>query len=158
MPEAAVAVSSVTPAASESPTRSAIRRGPWLVFDSIPSVVEISGERFRVHENGGGLVAMTATVARTVYVAKNARIRDRAIVVGAVRLFDQSVVEEGAIVADSCTLRGDSSVGGEAVVRGGVTLAGRARIDGDARVSGGVHLQYFAHISRGVFSGGMTVN
>jgi acyl-[acyl carrier protein]--UDP-N-acetylglucosamine O-acyltransferase len=56
------------------------------------------------------------------------------------------------------TLRDDASIGGDAIVRGQVTLAHHARVDGDARVNGGVLLQHFAHISRGVLSGGMTVN
>ncbi|MFT4259496.1 MAG: hypothetical protein QM568_07720 [Microbacterium sp.] len=118
----------------------------------------IGDQRFHVHRHGGGLVSLLAVVAPTVYVAPGAMIKDRAIVVGSVRLFDRSVIEGTAIVADMGTLRDNAAVGGEAIVRGQVTLAHHARVDGDARVNGGVFLQHFAHISRGVLSGGMTVN
>jgi len=122
------------------------------------SIVQVGGQRFRVHEYGGGLINLYATVASTVYVGPHAMIKDRAIVVGSVRLFDRATIEGNAIVADSCTLREDACIGGQAIVRGQVTLAHHARIDGDARVNGGVLLQHFAHISRGVLSGGMTVS
>lgn len=130
---------------------------PWrepFVSESI----RIGDQQFRVHEHGGGLVSVYAVVAPSVYVGPQAMVKDRAIVVGSVRLFDRSMIEGTATVADSCTLREHSSVGGDALVRGQVNLAHNARIDGDARVNGGVLLQHFAHISRGVLSGGMTIN
>ena len=126
------------------------------VFDE--AFVEVAGEKYREHPNGGGLVAVSATVAPNVYVGPHAMVKDRAIVVGSVRLFDRSIVEGASIVADMGTLRDDASIGGDAIVRGQVTLAHHARVDGDARVNGGVLLQHFAYISRGVLSGGMTVN
>jgi UDP-3-O-[3-hydroxymyristoyl] glucosamine N-acyltransferase len=130
---------------------------PWRVpFGA--DMVHIGGQSFRAHESGGGLVSLRAVVAPSVYVGPNAMIKGGAIVVGSVRLFDRSVIEDTAIVADMCTLRDDACIGGEAIVRGQVTLAHHSRIDGDARVNGGVLLQHFAHISRGVLSGGMTVN
>lgn len=130
----------------------------WTPSIADIDLVDVAGVKYRVHEKGGGLVALTARVEPDVYVDKGAMVKDRAIVVGGVRLFDRAVIEGDGIVADSCTLRGGSSVGGEAIVRGNVTLAHSARIDGDARVTGGVQLQHFAHISRGTLSGGMTVN
>lgn len=130
---------------------------PWrLPFDEMH--VRVADQQYRIHDNGGGLVSLTATVAPSVYVAEGAMIKDHAVVVGTVRLFDRSVIEGRAMVADMCTLRDNSCIGGDAVVRGQVTLAHHARIDGDARVNGGVLLQHFAHISRGSLSGGMTVN
>lgn len=130
---------------------------PWhLPFHTV--AVTIGGERYYPHQNGGGLVSVRAVVAPGVYVGPYAMIKDSAIVVGSVRLFDHSKIEGAAVVADMATLRDHASVGGEALVRGQVTLAHHARIDGDARVNGGVLLQHFAHISRGVLSGGMTVN
>lgn len=120
--------------------------------------VRVGDQQFRVHENGGGLVSLRAVVAPSVFVGSNAMIKDQAVVVGSVRLFDRSMIEGHAVVADTCTLRDNSCISGEAIVRGQVTLAHNARIDGDARVNGGVLLQHFAHISRGVLSGGMTVN
>jgi len=134
------------------------RRGAWRLQNDEPAVISIGNERFRVHPHGGGLVSLTAFVTPGVFVGPHASVKGRAIVVGAVRLFDRSVVEGSAIVGDSCTLREESSIGGEAVVRRQVTLTGHARIDGDARVNGGVLLQYYAHISRGVLSGAMTIS
>lgn len=121
-------------------------------------VIELDGERYLRHRNGGGLIAVIAIVGRGVYVAPRAIIRGRAVVVGAVRLFDEAVVEESAIVAGCCTLRNHASVGGEAVLRGNVLLADVARVDGVARVSGSVKLRHFAHVSNGTFSGGITIS
>lgn len=121
-------------------------------------LLRVGDQQFRVHRHGGGLVSVTAVVAPSVRVAPNAIVRDYAIVVGAVRLFGQSVIEGNAVVSGGATLRDRACIGGEAIVRGQVNLAHHARIDGDARVNGGVLLQHYAHISRGVLSGGMTVN
>lgn len=121
------------------------------------NLIEPGDSRYRVHPNGGGLVALTAHVGDHVFLDKHAVVRDRAIVVGAVRLFGYSVIEGNAIVADYCTLRGRSSVGGEAVVRGRVTLSHDARIDGTARVSGSVVVQHFGHVKQGSFAGTLTV-
>ncbi|SIS17753.1 hypothetical protein SAMN05880568_3289 [Microbacterium sp. RURRCA19A] len=130
---------------------------PWTIpFDD--AHVCVGDQQYRVHVHGGGLVGRHAVVAPSVFVGPNAMVKDRAIVVGSVRLFDRSVIEGTALVADSVTLRENASIGGEALVRGQASLAHHARIDGDARVNGGVLLQHYAHISRGVLSGGMTVN
>lgn len=102
------------------------RNGPWAIYRD-EDTVDIRTEQYRTHQNEGGLVGLTAHVAASVYVAPKAIIKDRAIVVGSVRLFDRAVIEDSAVVADSCTLRGDSSVGGEAILRGSVQLSHEAR-------------------------------
>jgi hypothetical protein len=132
------------------------RTGPWTIHRD-HEIVDVRTEHYRIHQNGGGLVALTAHVAPSVYVAPRAIVKDRAIVVGSVRLFDRAVIEDQAVVADACTLRGDSSVGGEAILRGSVQLNHEARVDGTARLSGGLQLQYFARVSQGTLAGGMTV-
>lgn len=132
------------------------RSGPWTIYRD-EDIVDVRTEHYRIHQNGGGLVALTAHVADSVYVAPRATIKDRAIVVGSVRLFDRAVIEDQAVVADACTLRGESSVGGEAILRGSVQLSHEARADGNARLSGGLHLQHFARVSQGTLAGGMTV-
>lgn len=144
------------PGAVDSDTAHQLQQSWSNPFDD--DRVDVGGQQFRLHKNGGGLVSVHAVVAPSIYVASGAMIKDHAIVVGSVRLFDRSVIEGTAIVADMCTLRDNSSIGGEAIIRGQVALAHHARVDGDARVNGGVLLQHFAHISRGVLSGGMTVN
>lgn len=132
------------------------RSGPWTIYRG-EDIVDVRTEQYRIHQNGGGLVALTAHVAASVYVAPKAIIKDHAIVVGSVRLFDRAVIEDSAVVGDACTLRGDSSVGGEAILRGSVQLNHEARVDGNARLSGGLQLQYFARVSQGTLAGGMTV-
>lgn len=120
-------------------------------------MIVIDGVRYRQHQLGGGLVAVTAYVAPGVRVAPQAIVRGHAVVVGAVRLFGRVVVEENAVVTGSCTLRDDASVGGDAIVRGSVTLADHARADGYVRLGGSVKLRHFAHVSAGIITGGMTI-
>ena len=83
----------------------------WRPEEAEAEIIEFDGDRYWKHHNGGGLVALTAIVGHGVHVAPRAMIRGRAVVVGAVRLFDEAVVEESAIVAGCCTLRNRSSVG-----------------------------------------------
>lgn len=120
--------------------------------------VEVDGILYRKHRLGGGLVAHTATVGPRVYVAPRAMIRGRSVVLDAVRLFDEAIVEESAIVVGCCTLHNSASIGGEAVLRGSVSLADRARVDGIARLSGSLKLKYFAHVSSGNIGGGITIS
>jgi UDP-3-O-[3-hydroxymyristoyl] glucosamine N-acyltransferase len=130
---------------------------PRTVWNTDAQIVEVDGIRYRVHEKGGGLVALTATVGADVFVAPGATVRDFAVVIGMARLFDESTVEGHAVVADYCTLHDQARVGQNATLRGSVTMAGKSCADGTARLSGGVQLRYLAHVSDGVYTGGISI-
>lgn len=92
------------------------------------------------HSNGGGLVASTATVEPSVYVAPNAIVKGNAKVTGNVKLLDYAVVEGSAQVADNAVIAGYGMVAENAVVSGNArvddcaSVMGRANISGNAKV------------------------
>lgn len=127
------------------------------LFADYDDAVEIDGQRYRPHSNGGGLVAVTAFVGAYVYVEKTAMVKDSAVVVGGVRILDRAIVEGQAAIADRCQLSHDSRVGGFATLTGSVTLRRHARASGIARLEGGVRLDYYAHVVRGHLTGTLLV-
>lgn len=92
------------------------------------------------HPNGGGLVASTAKVDATVYVAPDAVVKGSAKVTGNVRLLDHAVVEGSAVVSDNAVIAGYGMVAENAVVSGNARVddcglvMGRAKISGNAKV------------------------
>ena len=138
-------------------TRTPVLQG-WTLSQNEPDVISIDGTASRPHPYGWGLVALTAFVSADVHVGPNAIVRDRAVVVGGVRLFDEAIVEQNAVVAGMCTLRDRARVGGDAVLRDNVTMHDAAHADGLVRISGSVKLRYFAHVSIGNITGGITIS
>ena len=63
----------------------------------------------RIHANGGGWVANTATVASTVYVGPKAIVRGNSIISGNVRI-DGTAWVEGATVRDNVVIDGNANV------------------------------------------------
>ena len=55
--------------------------------------------RYRRHDNGGGLVAQTASVDPSAYVAETAWVDPGALVSGGVRVGAHVWIEAGAVVA-----------------------------------------------------------
>jgi acyl-[acyl carrier protein]--UDP-N-acetylglucosamine O-acyltransferase len=104
------------------------------------------GALFATHPNGGGLVAITATVQPSVFVAPHARVGGYATVRDYVRLLDRAVIEDHADVSGRCTLRGDARVFGEAVLEDHVVLVRNASVGDRARLGGSLHIGYFAYI------------
>lgn len=92
------------------------------------------------HPNGGGLVASTANVDSSVYVAPNAIVKGSATVSGNVKILDHAVVEGSARVSDSAVISGYAIVAENAVVSGNARVddyagvMGRANISGNAKV------------------------
>ncbi|MCH5187201.1 MAG: hypothetical protein J1F63_02265 [Oscillospiraceae bacterium] len=84
----------------------------------------------RLHENGGGFVALTANVAETAYVGPDAQVLGRATV------SDNAVIDGNAIVSEYATVSGNAYVGGNAVVMGAATVSGNARVTESALVYG----------------------
>ena len=113
------------------------------------------GQKTIIHENGGGKVATTASVAPSVYVSADRAVCGRAVVSGPTRLTN-SVVNDAANISGQSTLTGatmngtsavsDSTVsqsvlnGGSKVSRSQVmssTLNGQAAVE-NASVTGSV--------------------
>ena len=108
-------------------------------------LVEIDGAWYQRHQNGGGLVAITARVAATAYLDSKAMVKDHAVVAGNVRLFHQSVAECHALLLGMSTLRDNSRVGGRAVVRD-VTMKDNGYVGGSSRLDGNIRIEQSARI------------
>ena len=95
---------------------------------------------YNPHPNGGGLVASTAKVDSSVYVAPGAVVKGDAVVTGNVRILDHAVVEGSAKVSDNAVIAGYGMVAENAVVSGNARVddcglvMGRANISGNAKV------------------------
>ena len=115
--------------------------------DSYPheELIEIDGAWYYRHDNGGGLVAITARVAASAYVGRTAMVRDFAVVGSNVRLFQQSVAEGRALLLGMTTLRDNATVGDRAVVRG-VTMKDNAYVGGRSRLDGNIRVEQTARV------------
>lgn len=76
----------------------------------------------RIHPNGGGFVASTASVDDSVYVGKNAQV------------LGYATVTENAVIDGYATVTGSAAVSGNAVVTGHAVVAERAQIKDNAIV------------------------
>jgi carbonic anhydrase/acetyltransferase-like protein (isoleucine patch superfamily) len=106
------------------------------------------------HQNGGGWVANTATVASSAYVGPDAAVFQQATVKDAASIDGTAWVLGQAVVTDNARIRGDAEVSGEArvegdalisgssyvtdraVVRDHAVVSGNARVDEDSVVGG----------------------
>ncbi|MEM0373965.1 MAG: DUF6055 domain-containing protein, partial [Sulfolobales archaeon] len=124
----------------------------------------------RVHSNGGGWVANTATVASTVYVSSTAVVLGSSNISGNVRIegwvwVENATIRDNVIVKDNARIRGGTysqnavisenaicyncTVSGSAILKGnmfswGGNFSGTAVVGGDAEISSassGVYLQ-----------------
>src|SRR3989338_7474305 len=86
------------------------------------TIVEIHGVKYHRHENGGGLVAETATVDPTEYVGPNAWVHDRAQVLDLVRIEDKAEVRGNTRVTARAKVCGSSIVDDTAQIGGSVEI------------------------------------
>lgn len=100
----------------------------------------------RIHANGGGFVAHTATVASTAYVGPNARVLGSARVLNAARVEDYAVVTESATVQNNAVVSGHALVRGSANVRDNARIRDRADIH-NATVRDNAKVQGYANVS-----------
>ncbi len=77
---------------------------------------------YKLHPNGGGRVAFTATVADTAYVGKNA------VIMGRAKVLDNAVIDGYAIVGGNCEVSGNAYVGDYAVLFDRVKVSDNARV------------------------------
>ncbi len=82
------------------------------------------------HSNGGGLVASSAKVDSSVYVAPDAVVMGSAKISGNVR------IEDHAVVQDSAQISGNAVISGYAVIAENAVISENARVDDYAMVMG----------------------
>jgi len=82
------------------------------------------------HENGGGWVKKTASVAATAYVGPSTIISGRA------RVLDFAQIRDDAVVTGDAVVAGHALVGGAAHVGGWAKIVGTARVLGQVQVAG----------------------
>lgn len=99
-------------------------------------VVVLDGETYYRFPNGGGLVALTASVSPYAHVAAGALVRGFAVLTTSARLFDNTVVEDHAFVGSMVTLRGKARAGGRAVITDGVILRDESYVGGSTYLRG----------------------
>lgn len=120
----------------------------------------------RIHENGGGVVALSADVDPSVYVSSGckvwgkAQIRGKVRLVGNVEVFGADLaggisvlIEDEALIAGCVRITGAVLIRDKAEIRDNVRLSGcvqvlhRARIFGDAVLDGDVQVMEAAFIT-----------
>ena len=90
----------------------------------------------RIHANGGGFVANTATVADSVYVGRDAKVLGYASVSGNARIDGHAVVTDSANVSGNAVVTGHAVIAERAQIRDDAIVADYAGVMGDAVVSG----------------------
>jgi acyl-[acyl carrier protein]--UDP-N-acetylglucosamine O-acyltransferase len=98
------------------------------------------------HANGGGLVALTARVESTVFVAETAAVLGHAVVRGDVRVEDQAVIQDNARVTGRTRLRHESRVGDDALLEGRILMQRHSMVGGRAHLRGMISMDYHAYV------------
>lgn len=102
----------------------------------------------RVHPNGGGIVALTADVAPTVYIGAGCTVSGGAKVCGHARIVGRVQIN-GDISADgvSVLIEDHAIVAGSAKISGKVLIRDRAEVRDNAQLSGAVAVMHRAHVA-----------
>jgi len=82
-----------------------------------------------VHKNGGGKVAITATVSESAFVSPDSSVCGHAVISGPVRLLNGTVVNGNANISGQSTVD-QSTINGSAMVAGGSVT--RSTLNGSA--------------------------
>lgn len=126
-----------------------IYRFPWEIrivgakpagYNSDPNASYKPGSG-RIHPNGGGFVAYTASVSLTAYVGPQAVVKGTAIVSGNARIEDAAVILDQTIVGESAVISGHAVVSGNAVVKGDAVVTDYARVSHGANISGNARIE-----------------
>lgn len=94
----------------------------------------------RRHSNGDGIVALSASVASTACVGRDARVWGRAEVLGRAKIRGYSRVCDRAKVAGRARIGGYAVISGRSKVSGDAEVFGYGRVSDDAHVSGKAHV------------------
>jgi NDP-sugar pyrophosphorylase family protein len=105
------------------------------IFDSM-KLHRRDGQNCFRHINGGGLVALDASVEASVFVGENAAVLGHAVVRGEVRVEDRAVIADNASVSGHIRLRHESRVSGNAVLEGQVTMHRHSQVGENAHLRG----------------------
>ena len=105
--------------------------------------------RYQRHENGGGLVAKSAQVDATAYVADSAWVDPNAVVEAGASVGKFCWVEPGAVVHARARLGSHVHIGREAVVGRGARLGVRVDVGAKARLDAGLVVEPEAKIPEG---------
>jgi len=106
----------LTRATVGTPARLAEEFGP-----GIKAADAVDPSQLVAHQNGGGLVARTATVADTAYVGPNAMVLDHA------QVLDHASIEGFAIVRGNAVVKDHARLYGNAVAQGRTVVGGHSR-------------------------------
>jgi carbonic anhydrase/acetyltransferase-like protein (isoleucine patch superfamily) len=98
------------------------------------------------HQNGGGFVAETASVADSAYVGPDARVLDKAVIADSARIEDYAVVCGDATVSNNAIVSGHAYVTDKAVIAGNARIRDYARIYDDARIDGNARVFEYARV------------
>lgn len=103
------------------------------------------------HPNGGGIVALTATVAETVFLASDVTVFGHAVVRGGVRISGRASIQGDQYPGGISTLIEDEvKVIGPVEIRGCVLLRNTANIRGHVRMRGMVQVMHRATVAGNV--------
>ena len=105
-----------------------------------------NGEDCVEHTNGGGLVALTARVQHSVFVAEGAAVLGHSVVRDEVRVEDQAIIEGNARVSGQSKMRHESRVSGNAVLEGRITMRRHAHVGENAHLRGMISLDYYVFV------------
>ena len=109
--------------------------------------ISVDGIKGKMHSNGGGFVADTATVSATAYVGQNAKvlgyatvtdnavIKDHAVVQGSAKISGSATVSGYAIVDKDAQIKDSAYIGDYAIVSGPSTISGHAKVIDSAYVT-----------------------
>jgi NDP-sugar pyrophosphorylase family protein len=99
------------------------------------------------HENGGGWVEHTASVADSAYVGPDAVVREKAYVDNCASICNRAIVSGCARIEDDVLIEGNALVRDTALVRNSVVVKGRAKICDSAQVSGNAVISGYARLT-----------
>ena len=125
--------------------------------DKVVVVFEMQGQKEsiegRFHANGGGFVALTADVAETVYVGKDAmvlgesRIKDQVKILDRSRVFSEAQISGQVVVSDNALISGKAELSGRAIVSGNSRVSGLSKVSGQVQVTDNAQVFSTAQVS-----------
>ena len=111
------------------------------------------------HPRGGGWVADTAYVEASVFVDRNAKVFDNAIVFGYVHIFDRAQVFGNAAVTDDATIYGNALIFNGAQISDDVRVCDNAIVSGNAVICDNVQVRNKSVVTgNAVVSGNIQLN
>lgn len=112
----------------------------------------------RFHENGGGVIAMTAQVAPEVFVGLGCSVGGYAKIKGNVRICGRCTIFGDLLPGDvTVQIEDNALIAGSVDIRGSVLIRDNAQIRGNSKISGSAQILHHARISDNVVIDGDVV-